>query len=47
MAITYYKKAEKNASTGHDQTQELVARMLSEIEAGGESKAKEYCSEPG
>jgi sulfopropanediol 3-dehydrogenase len=43
MAITYYKKADKNASTGYDQTQEVVSRMLAEIETEGESKAKEYC----
>ncbi|MBZ9568565.1 histidinol dehydrogenase [Modicisalibacter tunisiensis] len=43
MAIDYYKKAEKNASTGYDQTQEIVSRMLAEIEADGEAKAKEYC----
>ncbi|GHE21967.1 histidinol dehydrogenase [Halomonas urumqiensis] len=43
MATTYYKKAEKNASTGYDQTQEIVSRMLAEIEAEGEAKAKEYC----
>ncbi|MFW3617093.1 histidinol dehydrogenase [Billgrantia antri] len=43
MAIHYFKKAEKNASTGYDQTQETVSRMLAEIEAEGESKAKEYC----
>lgn len=43
MAIDYYKKAEKNASTGYDQTQETVSRMLAEIEAEGEAKAKEYC----
>ncbi|TVU68795.1 histidinol dehydrogenase [Cobetia crustatorum] len=43
MAINYYKKAEKNASTGYDQTQETVTRMLAEIEAGGEDKAREYC----
>ncbi len=43
MTIDYYKKAEKNASTGYDQTQETVSRMLAEIEAEGEAKAKEYC----
>ncbi|ATJ81832.1 histidinol dehydrogenase [Halomonas beimenensis] len=43
MATHYYKKAEKNASTGYDQTQEIVSRMLAEMEAEGESKAKEYC----
>ncbi|MBZ9556748.1 MULTISPECIES: histidinol dehydrogenase [unclassified Modicisalibacter] len=45
MAIDYYKKAEKNASTGYDQTQETVSRMLAEIEAEGEAKAREYCRE--
>ncbi|MGC3873395.1 histidinol dehydrogenase [Halomonas sp. GXIMD04776] len=43
MTIQYYKKAEKNAATGYGETQELVARMLAEIEAEGEAKAKEYC----
>ena len=43
MTIDYYKKATKNASTGYGQTQETVSRMLAEIEAEGEAKAKEYC----
>jgi sulfopropanediol 3-dehydrogenase len=43
MAIHYHKKAEKNAATGYDETQGVVTKMLTEIEAGGEDKAKEYC----
>ena len=36
MNTTYLKKAEKTAATGEDNTRELVAEMLSAIEAGGE-----------
>ena len=42
MAVTYLKKAIKNASTGEDNTREIVAKMLSEIEAGGEQRCIEY-----
>lgn len=42
MAIEYIKKAEKTSSTGEDNTRDIVANMLKEIEAGGEEKALEY-----
>ncbi len=42
MTIKYLKKAEKTAATGEDDTRKVVAKMLSEIEAGGEEKAVEY-----
>ena len=44
MTIEYLKKAEKSAATGEDDTRKIVAQMLSEIEAGGEEKAKEYAA---
>lgn len=42
MTIEYIKKADKTSSTGEDNTREIVVKMLSEIEAGGEEKALEY-----
>ncbi len=42
MTIEYLKKAAKTPATGEDETRETVAAMLSEIEAGGEDKAREY-----
>ncbi len=42
MTIEYLKKAAKTPATGEDETREIVAGMLSEIEAGGEDKAREY-----
>ncbi len=42
MPITYLKKAEKTAATGEDETREIVANMLAEIEAGGEDAARAY-----
>lgn len=42
MTIEYLKKATKTPATGEDETRETVAAMLSEIEAGGEDKAREY-----
>ncbi len=42
MAVRYLKKAEKTAATGEQDVRETVARMLDEIEAGGEEKAQEY-----
>ena len=42
MATTYLKKAIKNASTGEDDTREIVSNMLKEIEAGGEERCVEY-----
>ena len=44
MTIEYLKKAEKSAATGEDDTRKIVAQMLSDIEAGGEEKAKEYAA---
>ncbi len=42
MATTYLKKAIKNASTGEDDTRDIVSNMLKEIEAGGEDRCVEY-----
>lgn len=42
MTIEYLKKAAKTPATGENETREIVAGMLSEIEAGGEDKAREY-----
>ena len=42
MTIEYLKKAEKSSATGEDDTRNIVANMLAEIEAGGEEKAIEY-----
>jgi sulfopropanediol 3-dehydrogenase len=42
MAVQYLKKASKTAATGEDETRKIVAGMLSEIEEGGEDKAREY-----
>ena len=42
MTTEYLKKAEKSSATGEDNTRNIVANMLSEIEAGGEAKAIEY-----
>lgn len=44
MTIEYLKKAEKSAATGEDDTRKIVAKMLSDIEAGGEEKAIEYAA---
>ena len=44
MTIEYLKKAEKSSATGEDDTRNIVAQMLSEIEAGGEEKAIEYAT---
>ena len=44
MATEYLKKAEKTAATDEDNTREIVIKMLSEIEAGGEEKALEYAN---
>jgi len=45
MAVTYLKKAEKNATTGEDNTREIVSTMLKEIEEGGEARCKEYAKQ--
>ena len=42
MAITFIKKAIKNATTGEDDTRDIVSNMLKEIEAGGEDRCVEY-----
>ena len=42
MTTKYLKKAEKTAFTSEDNTRKIVSDMLSEIEAGGEDKAREY-----
>ena len=44
MAIEFLKKADKSATTGEDDTRKIVAKMLSDIEAGGEQKAIEYAT---
>ena len=45
MAIEYIKKAAKTSATGEDNTRDVVAKMLNEIEAGGEEKALEYANQ--
>lgn len=45
MTIEYIKKAAKTSATGEDNTREIVVKMLSEIEAGGEEKALEYAKQ--
>lgn len=42
MTVEYLKKAQKTSATGEDNTRDIVATMLAEIEAGGEDKAVEY-----
>lgn len=42
MAITYLKKAEKQASTDDDKTRGIVSSMLSELEQNGDSAARKY-----
>ncbi len=42
MAIQHLKKALTNRATVEDDTRDIVAAMLREIEAGGEQKAREY-----
>ena len=45
MTIEYIKKAAKTSATGEDNTREIVVKMLSDIEAGGEEKALEYAKQ--
>jgi len=45
MATTYLKRADKNPTTGEDDTRAVVNRMLAEIEHGGEAKALDYARE--
>ena len=42
MAVRYLKRASKTPSTGEDETRHLVAEMLTEIERGGETVARDY-----
>jgi sulfopropanediol 3-dehydrogenase len=44
MTIEYLKKADKSATTGEDDTRNIVSQMLADIEAGGEEKAIEYAT---
>ncbi len=45
MATTYLKKAIKDATTGEDDTREIVSKMLKEIEEGGEQRCEEYAKQ--
>lgn len=42
MAIEYFKKATKTASTEEDNTRNVVSEILSKIELGGEETARKY-----
>jgi sulfopropanediol 3-dehydrogenase len=42
MAVQYLKKASKTPATGEDDTREVVAGMLRDIEEGGETRALHY-----
>ncbi|MAH84716.1 MAG: histidinol dehydrogenase [Rhodospirillaceae bacterium TMED8] len=42
MAVEFLKKAEKTPSTGEIETRQVVADMIAEIEADGESSARAY-----
>ncbi len=42
MAVTYLKKASKTPATGEDDTREIVAGMLRDIEEGGEARALHF-----
>ena len=45
MSIRYLKKATKNASTGEDNTRDIVATMLDTIERSGEAGCIQYAKE--
>jgi len=45
MATEFLKKATHNPTTGEDNTRDIVARMLSEIESGGEERCADYAKE--
>jgi len=45
MSARYLKKADKTASTDESDVRDIVARMLAEIEAGGDGKARAYARE--
>lgn len=42
MAIEYLKRAAKTSATGEDETRQIVADMLAEIEREGENAAQDY-----
>jgi sulfopropanediol 3-dehydrogenase len=42
MASEYLKKAPRTPTTGEDDTRRIVSEMLTEIEKGGEERAREY-----
>jgi sulfopropanediol 3-dehydrogenase len=42
MAVQFLKKATKTSATGEDDTRSVVAKMLREIESGGEECARDY-----
>ena len=42
MAVTFLKKATKTSATGEDDTRSVVAKMLREIESGGEECVRDY-----
>jgi len=42
MTVEFLKKAEKDATTGEDETRKIVSDMLAEIEAQGEAAARAY-----
>ena len=42
MTVEYLKQAIKTSATGEDETRQIVAEMLSEIENGGEKTVKAY-----
>lgn len=43
MAIEFFKKSERNSSTGYEETQSIVSDILKDIEANGEDGARKYC----
>ncbi len=45
MSLEYIKKATKTPATGEDDTRRIVQEMLTEIEAGGEDRARRYARE--
>ena len=45
MTVQYLKKASKTPAFGEDDTRQIVAGMLAEIEVGGEDKVREYARE--
>lgn len=45
MAHKYLKRATKTSATGEDDTRRIVAKMLAEIEQGGDQRAVDYAAE--